>query len=187
MKYLKLNLILSFFIVCFSVKNQAMIEPRIMMRDTIQPKLIDDGDEVCAKEVRASAKAALGGAGIFLIPTALLSSTFLISKSVFKSALVLSLVKGAALASSLFVLGALITFFALKRRLKKKNWDRRSTPIIDKILSLGVASIGLISVLSVFFFSIPTLVGLGFLLKLLNIIVGGFMVVMGVSLLPNDK
>ncbi len=183
MKSLKLLFVFSLLFLFSSNTAYAVIEPKLFVKDTI---IGTQDDSICIKEINKTAKSALYVGTVFLAPASFLSSTFLIFKNVFSNSLVLNLVKSATIASlGIFLLG-IISYFIYKHKLKTRSYNQKRYPFWEKIMSTVVLSIGLVSMLSVFFFSFKTLIGLGFILKVLNFFTGLLLTILGIALLVGD-
>lgn len=173
---LKLTLFIAFISFFSPQRSFAIVE-----RDTVPTvqKRLPTPEEV----LKSDLSAAFGVGLIFLIPTTLLSLTF---KGI-TSTVVLSIVKGAAVTSLGITVFAFIAFFVFLNKLKKKNYTTKRSKFWDTVLSSLVLGIGLVSLLPLFYFMLPSMSGLTVLLKSLNAFVGLILGIVGYVLLKNRK
>ena len=173
---LKLTLFIA-FISFFSPQRSFAIVERDTV-PTVQKKKITPEEDM-----KSNLGASIGVGLVFLIPTTLLSLTF---KGI-TSAVVLSIVKGAAATSLGISIFAFIAFFVFLRKLKKKNYTTKRSKFRDTVLSSLVLGIGLVSFLPLFYFMLPSMAGITVLLKALNAFVGIVLGIVGYQLLKNRK
>lgn len=173
---LKLTLFITFISLFSPQQSFAIAE-----RDTVPTvQMVTRTPE---ESLKSNLGAAFGVGLVFLIPTTLLSLTF---KGI-TSTVVLSIVKGAAVTSMGISVLAFIAFFVYLRKLKKKNYTTKRFKFWDTVLSSLVLGIGLVSLLPLFYFMLPSMSGLTVLLKALNAFVGIILGITGYLLLKNKK
>ena len=172
---LKLTLFIAFISLFSPERSYAIVE-----RDTIPA--IQKVTRTPEESMKSEAKSSLGVGLVFLIPTTLLTLTF---KGISK-AVVLSLIKGAAAASLGISLICFTAFFIFLKKLKKKNFTINRFKFWERLSVVVILCIGLISLLPLFYLSLPTLVS-SFLLKTLNLFSGLLFSALGITFLFKKK